>query len=72
MDLFINEILHRDLQILMEMWPYHAGDDENTPSSECEIRRVVDAPIDMGDEIGVNEESRVEGSARMVEREDEI
>ncbi|KAF8607338.1 UPF0187-domain-containing protein [Ceratobasidium sp. AG-I] len=72
LDLFINEILHRDLQILMEMWPYHSEEDEGSPSSASEIRRVVDAPIDVGDEIGVNEEGRVEGSARMVGREDEI
>ncbi|QRV98951.1 bestrophin protein [Ceratobasidium sp. AG-Ba] len=79
LDLFISEILHRDLQTLMDMWPYHTqelngrtweqGDDS---SGASEIRRVVDAPVDLGDEIGVNEEGRVEGTARMAGRVDEI
>lgn len=73
LDLFITEILHRDLQSLMDMWPYKPQTPiEEYSSGASEIRRVVDAPIDVGDEIGVNEEGRVEGSARMAGRVDEI
>ncbi|KAG8737904.1 hypothetical protein FRC10_007551 [Ceratobasidium sp. 414] len=80
LDLFIGEILHRDLQTLMEMWPYHtrareAGDreQEQHSSGASEICKVVDGPIDVGDEIGVNEDGRVEGSARLAGgRADEV
>jgi hypothetical protein len=71
LDLFINEILHRDLQTLMQMWPYHTREEDHS-SSASEIRRVVDAPIDVGDEIAVNEEGLVEGSARMKGRVDDV
>ncbi|KAG8765033.1 hypothetical protein FRC12_007724 [Ceratobasidium sp. 428] len=76
LDLFINEILHRDLHALMDMWPYHTraqeAEDQGPHSSGASIRKVVDGPLDVGDEIGVNEEGRVDGSARMEGRVDEI
>ncbi|KAG9076109.1 hypothetical protein FS749_012150, partial [Ceratobasidium sp. UAMH 11750] len=79
LDLFIGEILHRDLRALMEMWPYHTHtqevgdyDQEQHSSGASEIHKVVDAPVDVGDEIGVNEEGQVDGSARLAGRADEI
>ena len=54
------------------MWPYHTGEEHHVPSAESEIRRVVDALADVGDQIGVNEEGRVEGTARRVRRDDQI
>ncbi|KAG9122316.1 hypothetical protein FRC07_001367, partial [Ceratobasidium sp. 392] len=78
LDLFISEILHRDLQALMDMWPYHTraqevdSQEQGLQSSGASIRKVVDAPVDVGDEIGVNEEGRPDGSARLAGRVDEI
>ena len=62
LDLFVTEIIHRDLQALSEMWPYEASSSGPLPSGESEIRRVVDAPIDSGDGIGVTEEVYVKDS----------
>ncbi|KEP53347.1 bestrophin protein [Rhizoctonia solani 123E] len=71
LDLFVVEIIHRDLQALTEMWPYETSS-HGPRSGESEIRRVVDAPIDLGDEIGVNENGKVEGNARIAGRVDRI
>ncbi|CUA70988.1 hypothetical protein RSOLAG22IIIB_09267 [Rhizoctonia solani] len=72
LDLLITEIIRRDLEALSDMWPYETSSNRPPPSGESEIRRVVDAPIDLGDEIGVNEEGRAEGSTRIAGRVDEI
>ncbi|CAE6462334.1 unnamed protein product [Rhizoctonia solani] len=69
LDLLITEIIHHDLQTLTKMWPCEGSSNGAPASGESEIRRVVDAPIDLGDETGLND---AEGSARMAERIDEI
>ncbi|CAE6488252.1 unnamed protein product, partial [Rhizoctonia solani] len=72
LDLLITEVIHRDLHTLTEMWPYESSAEAASASGESEIRRVVDAPIDLGDEFGVNETGCAGGSARAVERVDEV
>lgn len=63
LDLFISEILHRDLQALVEMWPHKSMSNGASVSGASEIRKVVDAPTDLGDGLGVNVEGHVGGSA---------
>ncbi|KAH7337607.1 Bestrophin, RFP-TM, chloride channel-domain-containing protein [Rhizoctonia solani] len=72
LDLFVTEIIQRDLHTLTEMWPYESGAKATSASGQSEIRRVVDTPINLGDESGVNEQGHAGGDTRVAERVGEI